>query len=156
MSRSDVPQPARGDWKVNPTTEIILEALPSDRVVQSSALATVTSSCVIVRRGEQRAQTVVPIVHICDIRKIKTTVPALLVISAGSFLICAAAYCSKQGSGAVFPSAILGAFFLMAYFANRRVAVLLVTESGETATEDGSPGEASRLVKTISSLRARL
>lgn len=129
----------------------ILAALPGDRIVQSNALATVTTNCLIVRTPEQRSKTIIPIVGVSGIKTAKTTYPGLLVVSSGCFLISAAAYCSKQEGGAALPAAILGGLFVLAYGVSRRVALLLVTRSDKTATPEGSTREAAELIRAIRS-----
>jgi hypothetical protein len=136
-------------------TETILEALPGDRVVQSNALATVTTNCLIIRSSEQHLQTIIPIVHLSRIKTAKTTYPGLLVIGAACLLISAAAYSSSQEGGAALPAGILGIFFVIVYLAHRRVAVSFVTRSDETVTSDGSTGEAAALIEDVRSVQAK-
>ncbi len=134
--------------------EAILEALPGDRILQSNALATVTTNCLIIRSSEDHSQTIIPIAHLASIGTAKTTYPGLLVVSAASFLIAAGAYCSKQEGEAAIPAALLGLLFLLAYLAHRKVAVSFTTQSDKTITNEGSTREAAALIKTIRSVQA--
>lgn len=135
-------------------TNTILEALPGERVVQSNALATVTTNCLIIRSSKKHSQTIIPIVHLAGIRTARTTYPGLLVICAACWLIAAGAYCLKQDGGAAAPAGVLGLLFLLAYLAYRRVAVSFVTRSDETVTRDGTPAEAAALLKAVRSVQA--
>ena len=134
-------------------TEALLEALPGERILTSNALATVTTNCLIVRSSEQHSQTIIPIVHIAGIGTRKTTYPGLLVVSIASFLISAAAYCSKQDGGASIPAAVVGGLFLLGYGGYRRVAVSFATRSDKTITGEGSTNEAKSLIQAIRSLQ---
>lgn len=136
-------------------TETILEALPGDRILQSNALATVTTNCLIIRSPEDHSQTVIPIVHVARIGTAKTTYPGLLVVSVACFLISAGAYYSKQDGGAMMPAAVLGGLFVLAYLAYRRVAVSFTTHSDRTITGEGSTREAAALIKAIRSVQAK-
>ncbi len=122
-------------------TDTILNALPEDQVLESNALATVTTNCLIVKSSDDHAQTIIPIVHLSSIRTAKTSYPGLLVVSAACLLISAAAYCSKQEGGAAVPSAVLGVLFLLAHLAYRRVAVSFITKSDETLTGTAAPAK---------------
>ena len=133
--------------------ETILEALPGDCVLESNALATVTTNCLIVRSAEEKAQTIIPIVHLSSIRTAKTTYPGLLVVSAACLLISAASYCSKQESGAALPAGLLGVFFYLAYVGYRRMAVVFITKTDRTVTGEGSTGEAKALIKAVLSVQ---
>lgn len=135
--------------------DTILDALPGDRIVQSNALATVTTHCLIVRSSEKHSQTIIPIVHLYGVSTIKTTYPGLLVVSTACFLIAAAADCSKQDGGATLPAAILGVLFLLAYLAYRRVTVSFTTHGDRTVTAEGSPGEAAALIKAVRSRQSK-
>jgi hypothetical protein len=134
--------------------ESILEALPGDRILQSNALATVTTNCLIIIRSDDHSQTIIPIAHLAGIGTAKTTYPGLLVVSAACFLIAAGAYCSKQEGQAAIPAALLGLLFLFAYVAHRRVAVSFTTQSDKTITQEGSTREAAALIKAIRSVQA--
>lgn len=124
-------------------------------MLQSNALATVTTHCLIVRSAEARLQTIIPIAHVAGIRTAKTTYPGLLVIAAGCWLIAGAAYCSKQEEGgAALPAGILGVLFLLAYIAYQRVSVSFFTRADETITCDGTTGEAAALIKAVKRVQA--
>lgn len=136
------------------TTDMMLEALPGDRVLQRNALATVTTNCLIVRSSEDQSQTIIPIVHLASVSTAKTTYPGLLVISAACLLIAAGAYCSGEEGGAAVPAAMLGLVFLLAYGVSRKVAVAFRTRADRTVTSDGSTKEAKALIKAIRSVQA--
>jgi|SRR5947209_552540 len=133
----------------------ILDALPDEPVLQSNSLATVTSSYVIVRMAQGSAHNVISVAGIDDVKRVKTTYPGLLVISAALFLIAAAAYSSKQGGNAAIPMAIFGLAFLIFYFGSRRATVLFSVYGENIETVQGSFREASALIKAVRKAMAR-
>jgi len=134
----------------------LLDALPDEPVLQSNSLATVTPSLVIIRTARGTAQSVISLARVHDVRKLKTTYPGLLVIAAALFLIAAAAYASKQGSGAQIPAAILGSLFLAFYFSSRKAAVVFLFESETVETAPGTLREASALIRAVEKARSAL
>ena len=87
----------------------IVSALSGERILHSNALATVTEHCIVVAAPDGHAQTVLPLVRVTQMKVVKTTHPAFLVIAAGLGLIAAAAQISADGEGAAIPAALLAA-----------------------------------------------
>ena len=131
----------------------LLEAMPDEPVLQQNSLATVTERCVVIRAAQGSAHSMLSLDRISDVRRVKTTYPGLLVISAALFLIAAAANASKQGDGAAIPMAVLGAVFLLLYFGSRRASVVFFVDRDTVETAQGSLREAAALIKTLRKLR---
>jgi len=135
-------------------TDPIMAALPGERVIQSSPLATVTTHCVIVRNPDNRSRTIVPLRYLAKIKTSKTTYPGLLVIAAALFVLAAAAYYSKQDVTAAIPMAILGSLFLLAYMAYRKASIAFVSGGGSTSTTEGNLAEVALVVGAVTAAQA--
>jgi hypothetical protein len=133
---------------------VLLEAMPDEPVLQSNALATVTSSCVVMRTAQGGSQSIISLSRLTDVRRIKTTYPGLLVIAAALFLIAAAAYASKQGEGAQIPAVVLGLIFLIFYFGSRRAAIVCFLENAIVESAPGTLREASAVMKALAKARS--
>lgn len=129
---------------------LLIEALPDQRVLHSNSLATVTPVCVLIRTSRLSGQSIVALENIRDLRRVKSSYPGLLVIAAGLFLIAAAAYFSKQGDGAAIPMAVIGAVFVLFYLGSRRASVVFYLESGDSIeTTGGSLRDAAALIRSV-------
>ena len=126
------------------------------RVLESSLLATVTGECVVIRDAVRHSDTVIALSEISGLKRITTTHPALLVIAAALFLVSAAAFSSKQGSGAGVPSAVLGVACAIAYVLSRSASVAFVAGSASTETAFGSLAQAAALIAAVQAAKTRL
>jgi hypothetical protein len=136
----------------------IVSALSEDEIVESNLLATVTRNCVIIPNANGHAQSVIALSRISSVRHVKSSYPGLVVIAGALGLIAAAAVCSKEGHGAAWPIALLGAGFAIAYLGTRRGSVTLSIGSGPTETVEttsGSLREAAAIAAAIQDLRSR-
>ena len=127
----------------------ILACLPGEQVRLANSLATLTDNWIIVRPAGRGGQILLSIHSVRQVQRIRTTYPGLLVIASGLGLIAAAAWFSKEGSGAALPIAVIGIFFAAAYFGTRRASVLFSTpsESGETVL--GTLREAAEIERAV-------
>ena len=133
----------------------ILAALSSDEVLQSRLSAVLTADYVVVTSPKGGSHIVISLERLSEIRTIKTTYPGLLVIASGSFLIAAAAYCSKQGDGAALPAALVGLLFVIAYFCSQRASIAFIVDGESTETASGGLRDAAALVRAVEMTRAR-
>jgi hypothetical protein len=127
----------------------VLDALSGEHILVSNSLGTVMNHCVVLRRGDNQAESVISLAVVSSVRKIKTTYPGLLVLAASAFLIAAAAYSSKQGGGAAGPIAFVGLLFVIAYWLSRRAAVAFTVDSEVTESVQGSPSEAAAIITAV-------
>jgi hypothetical protein len=127
----------------------ILDSLPDEPVLQSNSLATVTPTVVVVRTARSLSHNVISVSSVSNVRRVKTTYPGLLVISAALFLVAAAAYSSKQGGNAAIPMAIFGLAFLIFYFGSRRASVIFELDDSTVETVPGSLREAAAVMKAV-------
>ena len=134
----------------------IITDLCQGEVLQANPLATVTRDFVIVGDAEGHSHTIIALVHLSGMKRITTTYPALLVASSGLLLISAAAFCSREGSGAGPPIALLAAACAVGYLLSRKAAVAFLVGSQVTETIAGSPGEAAALIKAVQSAQERI
>ncbi len=104
--------------------DLLLAALADGETVHSCSLATVTTTCVVIRTASARSRAIVSLGRITGMETLKTTYPAFLAVAAGFFLIAAAAYFSKDGGVAHIPLTILGAVSVVAYVVSRRSAIV--------------------------------
>ncbi len=125
------------------------------QVLQANPLATVTRDCLVIRDPARQSHTIIALSHLSGIKRIRTTYPALLVISCGLFLISAAAFYSKQGGGAALPVSLLGAAFAVGYLLSRRACVSFTIESGSIETAKGSLSDAAALIKAVQAAQSR-
>jgi hypothetical protein len=127
----------------------IIAGLCNGQILQSNQLATVTRECIVIRDAARQSHTIIALSQLTGVKRIRTTYPALLVISSGLFLISAAAFCSKQGSGTGVPTAVLGAAFAVSYILSRRASVAFIVGSEATETMSGSLADAAALIAAV-------
>ncbi len=131
-------------------TNPVMSVLPDEEeVLESNLLATVTTNFVIIRSLGVRSHTILSLAHVSAVRKIGTSYPGLLVIACGLFVLAAAALCSKQGSGAYIPIAILGVAFLRGYLMSRKTSVALMVGPHWIETGGASSKEAGAVLRAI-------
>jgi hypothetical protein len=134
----------------------ILDALPDEPVLQTNSLATVTPTVVVLRTAHGPSHIVVSVSSVHGMRRVKTTYPGLLVISAALFLIAAAAYASKQGANTAIAMAVFGLAFLIFYFGSRRASVLFALDDEKIETVQGSLREAAAVIRAVRKARANV
>ncbi len=134
----------------------VVAGLCNGQVLESKLLATVTGECVVIRDPVRQSHTVVALSEISCLKRITTTHPALLVIAAALFLISAAAFSSKQGSGAGVPVALLGTACVAAYLLSRSASVAFVVGSTGIETASGSLSQAAALIAAVQAAQACL
>lgn len=127
----------------------VISALADEEIIRSNALATVTTNFVVLRDSEGRSHMILSLGHISGLKKIKTSYPGLLVISAAFFLVAAAAFCSKEGYAADVPIALLGLAFVIAYVVSRRAAIGFVVGAAIVETETGGLSEAAAIIAAV-------
>jgi hypothetical protein len=118
------------------------------QATHSSSLATIADNWIVIRDSGSRFH-IIPLSNLSGLRRIKTTCPALMVIASAFLLIAAAANYSKQGEGAAFPIALLGAIFVIGYFLSRRASVAFITDSYRAETCSGSLSEAAAVIGQV-------
>ncbi len=133
--------------------EAILNALMGETVVHENPLAVVTRNCLVMRDDTRRAHTVIGLNSIKAIRKVKTTNPALLVISAGLFTIAAGAYASHEGVEVSATMGLIGLSFVGSYIGTRRAAVMLTMEDQSIETRRGTYREAASVIRAVEQMR---
>jgi len=129
--------------------DAILNILAGETVVHANPLAIVTRKYLVVRDEVRGAQEIIGFQSIRAMRKVNSTNPALLAISAGLFTIAAAAYSSHEAyevSGAV---GLIGLFFVLGYFSTRRATVLLLLEDQRIESRKGSYREAISIIRAV-------
>jgi hypothetical protein len=131
----------------------IIGALTDDTAQQSYLMTTVTTGCVVIRNPSASSETAISLSRLSDVETIKTSYPGLLVVASGLSLVAAAAFCSKEGDGAGFPTAVLGASFVAGYFLSRKAALKFIVDSESTQTAFGSPRTAGQLKKAVQAAR---
>ena len=125
-------------------------------VSRSHPLAIIEQDWIAIRDSAQRSYTVISLLQLSGMKRVTTSYPALIVISCGIFLTAAAAFCSKEGSGAGIPLALLGACFAIGYFLTRRAALVIVAGSAHFETASGSLSEVAALAASIQLARDEL
>jgi hypothetical protein len=133
----------------------IVAALSGEDVVHSNSLATVTTSCVVIRTANARSRVIISATCISSVRRIIYAYPAFVPIAAGCFIVAAAAHSSKEGTAADLPLAILALLFLLTFFTTRRASVLFQLETDQIESAQGSVAEASAIIQAVLSIQAR-
>jgi len=130
----------------------------SDRqMLESNPLATVFNDCIVIRDSNRQSHTILSISQLVTIKRIRTSHPALLVVSSAFGLISAASFYSREGSGAAWPIALLAGAFAAAYPLSRRAAVGFVVEgTGTVETESGSLEQAEELISAVRTAQHRI
>ncbi|MBV9083141.1 MAG: hypothetical protein JOZ62_10720 [Acidobacteriaceae bacterium] len=129
----------------------VLAALPRESVVYSNSFATVMTNCILISDANNKSQSIISLSRITDVKRIKTSYPGLLVISSGLFLVAAAAYCSKDTSGADLVFGSLGVIVLLAFAATRKACVALKIGSETRHSLNGSVSEAAEVIQALKS-----
>jgi hypothetical protein len=130
--------------------------LVGPQVLHANPLGTVTADYVVIRDLHQHSHTIVALACISNITTVKAVRMPLMVFSTASFIIAAAAQCSRDGGGAATPCALIGIAFLLAYLMSRRASVILSVDSEGLRTAFGTLGEAAKLTAAIRSAREQL
>jgi len=126
-----------------------LDALAGEQILESNSLGTVMRHCVVLKGSANQSETVISLSVITSAKSIKISYPGLLVIACSTFLVAAAAACSKQGAGAARPFAFFGLLFVIAYWLSRRASVAITAGEEITETIQGSPSEASAFLAAV-------
>jgi hypothetical protein len=132
----------------------LMDAMPDEPVLQSNALATVTSNCVVIRTAEGASHSIISLSRLSNVRRVKTTYPGLLVIAAASFLMAAAAWASKEGEGAQIPALVVGLIFVVFYFGSRRACIVYFLGDTIVESASGTLREASAVMKALAKARS--
>ena len=127
----------------------IMAALTGERITLSNSLATVATTCVVVRTAGGRSNSIISLSRITGIQTLRTSVPGLLVIASGLFLVAAAAHYSKDGGQADLPIALLGLAFVIGYLGSRRAAIVFAVDGESIETASGSLREAAALARAV-------
>jgi hypothetical protein len=126
-----------------------LNALTGETVVHANPLGTVTSNCLVLRDETRRAQAIIGIESIKEMRRVNTTNPSFLVISAGLFTIAAGAYASHEPLQVSGIMGLIGIFFVLGYLATRRAAVLFLLEDQCIESMKGSYSDAISIMRAV-------
>ena len=136
--------------------DVVFTSLTSERVVQSKLSVIVTEECVVIPSFSRQPNTVLSLGAISQIKVVKTHHPSLLVISAGSLLLAAAALSSKDGAGMGIPIGIVGIGFLVTFLASQKARVVFMDGLEATQTINGSFAEVADLVAAVEVSRRNL
>jgi hypothetical protein len=134
------------------TATMIAEALSEEQIRFSNAVATLLTGCVVIRNRDGHSHTVVSVPQISKVRVSKSSRLALLTIAGASFIVAAAALCSKDGAGAEIPAALLGLFFLFAYLGSRRASITIFLGADAIRSVDGKVPEATAVAAALRQL----
>jgi hypothetical protein len=133
--------------------DVIVSALAGESVVYSNVVATVTTSCLVVRERDRGATVVISLDQITGFKKVKTTYPQLLVFSVGMLTLAAASYASKQGLETVIPMALVALMLALGYLGARRAALLVLVGNDGIETLKASFGEVESVVRQLRRVR---
>lgn len=133
----------------------LIAALSGEDIIHANSLATVTTSCVVIRAANSRSRVILSLTHIASLRRVMHGYPAFLPIAAGCFIMAAAAHVSKEGAPTELTLAALALLFLLAFFATRRGSVLFELETEQIESAQGSLAEAAATVEAVISAQAR-
>jgi len=131
----------------------LIAALSDQEVVQVNPLATVTRDCVVILDSINHSQTILFVSRVSSVKLVRHSYPGLLVISAGLFVLGAAAFASKDGRGAGLPLVLLAIGFAVAYIGTRRAAVGFKIGSATIETLPGSIKDAKTLAQAVEAVR---
>ncbi|MBV9266147.1 MAG: hypothetical protein JO061_08270 [Acidobacteriaceae bacterium] len=135
--------------------DAIIAALSGQEVARSNSLATVATTCVVIRTANARSRVIVSIGRISSVKRVVTGYPVCLPIAVGLFVMAAAAYCSKDGGSADLPIAGLGLVFLLVFFVTRRAALVFTVGTEQIRSVQGGLREASAIIRAVESAQAR-
>ncbi len=129
--------------------DVVFASINSERVVQSKLSVIVTEECVVVPAFSGQPNTVLSLAVISQMKIVKSYHPSLIVISAGLFLLAAAASASRDGAGMGLPIGIVGLVFLVAFVVLQKARVVFMNGSEATQTVNGSFTEVADLVAAV-------
>jgi hypothetical protein len=118
-------------------------------VLRANPLGTVAADYVVIRDLHQRSYTIVALASISNITTVKAVRMPLIVFASASFVIAAAAQCSRDGGGAGIPCALIGVVFFIAYLMSRRASLILDVEPEPLCTALGTLSQAAKLTAAI-------
>ena len=134
----------------------VLAAISGERIVQSKLSAIVTEDCVVIPSFSGQPHTILSIGCISQVKVVKTSYPSLIVISAGLFLLSAAAFSSKDGAGTGAPLGVLGLIFLFTYLLSQKARVVFLAGREVTQTVNGSFADVADVVAAVELARKNL
>lgn len=138
------------------SADTIIDALSDEEILYSDSLATVTRNWIIIPDPTRRSQTIIPLARLSEVNAIKVSYPGLLVVASGLFVLAAAAFCSKEGSGAGIPITLVGVGSVIAYLVSHRAWVAFTVGSAVTNTIAGTHKAADELAAVVQSVQADL
>jgi hypothetical protein len=122
------------------------------QVLHFNSLAVITDQWAVIRDLNQKSYTIVPLASVTDLQIVKVCHLPLVVFAVASFVVAAAAHCSKQGGGADLPCGVIGIIFVIAFAASRRASVIFEINSESTRTAFGTVREAAKLIAAVRSI----
>jgi hypothetical protein len=131
--------------------DLLVASLSGEETVHTCSLATVTTSCVVIRTASARSRAIVSLYSITGMTTVKTAYPAFLAIAAGLFLLAAGAHFSKDGGSADLPMAVLGFVSVISFLVSRKAAVLFCMGRESLQTVNGGLREAAHLIRAVRS-----
>ncbi len=134
-------------------TSAVLANLPQRQVVRENPLATVMDDCVVIRDTAPLSHIIIGLSHLTGMKRRRIQHPALLVISAGLFLISAAAYASHASESALVV-ALAGCALIAGYFLSRRETVIFLAGRYSAETGPGTLSEAAMLIAAVQKAQA--
>ncbi len=138
------------------SADTIIDALSDEEILYGDSLATLTRNWVIIPDPTRRSQTILPLARLSEVKAVKVSYPGLLVIASGLFVLAAAAFCSKEGSGAGVPIALVGVGSVIAYVVSNRAWVAFTVGSAVTNTTPGTHKAADDLATAVQAAQADL
>ena len=136
--------------------DTIIDALSDEEIVYADSLATLTRNWIIIPDPTRRSQTIPPLARLAEVKAVKVSYPGLLVIASGLFVLAAAAFCSKEGSGAGVPIALVGIGAVIAFLVSHRAWVEFTVGSAVTNTIPGTHKAADELAAAVQAAQADL
>ena len=138
------------------SADTIIDALSDEEILYVHSLATLTRNWVIIPDAGRRSQTILPLARLSEVKAIKVSYPGLLVIASGLFVLAAAAFSSKEGSGAGVPIALVAIGSVIAYLVSHQAWVAFTVGSAVTNTMSGTHKAAEELASAVQSAQADL
>ncbi len=125
-------------------------------MLHAHSLATLTRNWVVIPDPARRSHTILPLSRLSQVKAVKVSYPGLLAIASGLLVLAAAAFSSKEGSGAGIPIGLVGAGSVIAYVISHRAWVEFTVGSAVTKTMNGTHKAAEELEALVQSAQADL
>ncbi len=123
--------------------------LPGETILFTSATVVLTNRRIYNEVQGRKNYLVIFLSHLSAIKAAHISYPLLALLGVASLIAAATAFSENAFPGGAILLLILGIIFLLAFFASRRFAVLLIADSGTQISVHARASEVNALLESV-------